>query len=85
MHHCTGHVCIESAGRCCRVVTCLRQWVPKLKDCGFSEVVFEDALDMLIDQLNSLGEADTLTLEALQNNIRDDTVSPPAGPEFPVI
>ena len=58
----------------CRVVTCLRQWVPKLKATGFSEVVFEDALDMLIDQLNSLGQADTLTLQTLESNMRDDTV-----------
>lgn len=56
------------------MVTCLRQWVPKLKAAGFSEIVFEDALDMLIDQLNSLGQADSLTLETLESNMRDDTV-----------
>ena len=55
-------------------MTCLRQWVPKLKDGGFTELVFEDPLEMLIDQLNSLGETDTLTVASLEENFRDAMV-----------
>jgi len=29
-----------------RVVTCLRQWRPKLVETGFQELVFEDALEV---------------------------------------
>ena len=60
----------------------MRQWVPKLKDCGYSELVFEDALEMLIDQLNSLGQNDALTLASLENNMRDDMASSTAS-SFP--
>lgn len=60
-----------------RLVTCLRQWVPKLKEGGFTELVFEDALEMLIDQLNSLGQDDSLTIASLEENFRDDMVSKP--------
>lgn len=58
-----------------RLVTGLRQWVPKLKEGGFAEVVFEDALEMLIDQLNSLGSQDSLTVQSLVNNMQDQMVS----------
>ncbi len=60
----------------CRLVTCLRQWVPKLKEGGFTDLVFEDPLEMLIDQLNSLGQSDSLTVASLEENFRDDMVSP---------
>lgn len=71
-----SHSCLECNNQILafRVVTCLRQWVPKLKGAGFSEIVFEDALDMLTDQLNSLGQQDSLTLAVLESNMRDDTV-----------
>ena len=59
----------------CRLVTCLRQWVPKLKEGGFTELVFEDSLEMLIDQLNSLGQRDSITVASLEENFRDDMVS----------
>ena len=55
-------------------MTCLRQWVPKLKEGGFTDLVFEDPLEMLIDQLNSLGQSDSLTVASLEENFRDDMV-----------
>ncbi|KAK9846306.1 hypothetical protein WJX81_001294 [Elliptochloris bilobata] len=59
-----------------RVVTCLRQWRPKLMETGFQELVFEDALEVLIDQLNSLGTAEPLTVRQLEDNLRDASLSP---------
>ena len=61
---------------CCRVVTCMRQWKPRLVAAGVQELVFEDAQDMIIDQLNSLGTQDALTLPVLEGNMRDAGVSP---------
>ena len=54
----------------------MRQWQPKLIEGGVQELVFEDAQDMIIDQLNSLGTADALTVPALEANMRDQGVSP---------
>lgn len=60
----------------CRVVTCMRQWKPKLVEAGVQELVFEDAQDLIIDQLNSLGTTDPLTVSVLENNMRDSSISP---------
>ena len=54
----------------CRVVTCLRQWKAKLVDAGFQELVFEDAMEVVIDQLNSLGTAEPLQVAMLEENMR---------------
>lgn len=40
------------------------------------ELVFEDAQDMIIDQLNSLGTSDAVTIPVLEANMRDSGVSP---------
>ena len=54
----------------------MRQWRPKLLEAGVQELVFEDAQDMVIDQLNSLGTPDALTVPVLEANMRDPGVSP---------
>ena len=53
-----------------RVVTCLRQWKAKLVEAGFQELVFEDAMEVVIDQLNSLGTAEPLKVAMLEENMR---------------
>ncbi|KAK9815200.1 hypothetical protein WJX73_010822 [Symbiochloris irregularis] len=58
-----------------RVVTCMRQWKPRLIAAGYQELVFEDAQEMIMDQLNSLGTADPVMLPALETNMRDAGVS----------
>ncbi|MCJ1428372.1 hypothetical protein MMC29_006281 [Sticta canariensis] len=47
-----------------------------LLDAGMQELVFEDAQDMIIDQLNSLGTTDALVIPVLEANMRDPGVSP---------
>ncbi|BDA42024.1 Ubiquitin thioesterase OTUB1 [Coccomyxa sp. Obi] len=59
-----------------RVVTCIRQWKAKLIAVGFQELVFEDAMEIVIDQLNSLGTAEPLSVPQLENNMRDAMLSP---------
>ena len=54
----------------------MRQWRPKLLEAGVQELVFEDAQDMVIDQLNSLGTLDEVTVPVLEANMRDAGVSP---------
>ena len=54
----------------CRVVTCLRKWKNKLVEAGFQELVFEDAMEVVIDQLNSLGTAEPLKTGTLEENMR---------------
>jgi ubiquitin thioesterase protein OTUB1 len=39
---------------CQRFVACLRGWKSKLVHCGFQELVFEDALDLLLDQCTGM-------------------------------
>ena len=53
-----------------RVVTCLRQWKNKMVEAGFQELVFEDAMEVVIDQLNSLGTAEPLKVTMLEENMR---------------
>lgn len=60
----------------CRFVTAMRQWKPRLIQAGIMELVFEDAQDLLIDQLNSLGTPDPMTISALESNMRDESISP---------
>ncbi len=55
---------------CCRVVTCIRQWKGKLVEAGFQELVFEDAMEVVIDQLNSLGTEEPLKVAMLEENMR---------------
>lgn len=42
---------------------------------GFQELVFEDAMEVIIDQLNALGTQDALTIASLENNMRDGMLS----------
>ena len=57
----------------------MRQWKSRLIDAGIMELVFEDAQDLLIDQLNSLGTSDPMTISALESNMRDENLSPMVG------
>lgn len=52
------------------MVTCLRQWKNKMVEAGFQELVFEDAMEVVIDQLNSLGTAEPLKVAMLEENMR---------------
>ena len=61
---------IPSSQCICRVVTCLRQWKNKLVEAGFQELVFEDAMEVVIDQLNSLGTEEPLKIAMLAENMR---------------
>ena len=54
----------------------MRQWKGRLIQAGIMELVFEDAQDLLIDQLNSLGTSDPMTVTALESNMRDESISP---------
>jgi ubiquitin thioesterase protein OTUB1 len=56
-------------------VTRIRQWRKKLLDRGFEELVFDDAMEMLIDQLNSLGTDEALTVQQLEVNMRESCLS----------
>lgn len=58
-----------------RVVTCIRQWKQKMVDHGYQELVFEDAMEVIIDQLNALGTQDPLTVQSLEGNMRDGMIS----------
>ena len=58
----------------------MRQWKSRLTQAGIMELVFEDAQDLLIDQLNSLGTSDPMTVSALESNMRDDSISPMVRP-----
>ncbi|KAL3132624.1 hypothetical protein ABBQ32_009152 [Trebouxia sp. C0010 RCD-2024] len=59
----------------CRVVTCMRQWKAKMVEHGFQELVFEDAMEVIVDQLNALGTPDPLTIVSLESNMRDGMLS----------
>ena len=61
---------IHAVRACCRVVTCMRQWKGKLVEAGFQELVFEDAMEVVIDQLNSLGTEEPLKVAMLEENMR---------------
>ncbi|KAL3132625.1 hypothetical protein ABBQ32_009152 [Trebouxia sp. C0010 RCD-2024] len=58
-----------------RVVTCMRQWKAKMVEHGFQELVFEDAMEVIVDQLNALGTPDPLTIVSLESNMRDGMLS----------
>lgn len=66
----------EQVASCHRVVTCLRQWKKKLVETGFQTLVFEDAMEVVIDQLNSLGTTEPLVVSQLEANMRDAMLSP---------
>lgn len=38
-----------------RFATCIRGWRQKLIDSHFQELVFEDAMDLLLDQVTAIG------------------------------
>lgn len=57
-------------------MTCIRQWKAKLIAVGFQELVFEDAMEIVIDQLNSLGTTEPLNVPQLEANMRDAMLSP---------
>ena len=60
----------------CRLLGQVRAWKPKLVDQGYQELVFEDAQDMLTDQLATIASSsDPMSLDILECNFRDDTVS----------
>lgn len=42
---------------------------------GFQELVFEDAMEVIVDQLNALGTQDPLTIISLESNMRDGMLS----------
>ena len=42
---------------------------------GFQELVFEDAMEVIVDQLNALGTQDPLTIVSLESNMRDGMLS----------
>lgn len=44
-------------------------------DIGYQELVFEDAMEVVIDQLNALGTQDPLTVQSLEGNMRDGMIS----------
>ena len=44
-------------------------------DHGYQELVFEDAMEVIIDQLNALGTQDPLTVKSLEGNMRDGMIS----------
>ena len=44
-------------------------------DIGYQELVFEDAMEVIIDQLNALGTQDPLTVQSLEGNMRDGMIS----------
>ena len=44
-------------------------------DHGYQELVFEDAMEVIIDQLNALGTEDPLTIASLEGNMRDGVIS----------
>ena len=53
----------------------MRQWKPKMVEAGFQELVFEDAMEVIVDQLNALGTQDPLTVMSLESNMRDGMLS----------
>ena len=53
----------------------MRQWKSKMVEAGFQELVFEDAMEVIVDQLNALGTQDPLTVKSLESNMRDGMLS----------
>ena len=46
---------------------CIRQWRQKLIDSGYQEMVFEDAMDVVMDQLTRVGVSENaLTVASLE-------------------
>jgi hypothetical protein len=59
-----------------RFIDCVKGWKTKLIECHFQELVFEDAMDLLLDQVSAIGrDKDPMTLDLLITNLRDDMVS----------
>ncbi|KAG1676553.1 hypothetical protein FOA52_000096 [Chlamydomonas sp. UWO 241] len=54
----------------------LRGWRQKLIDSHFQELVFEDAMELLMDQVTAIGrDRDPMSADLLLTNARDDMVS----------
>ncbi|GLC34475.1 hypothetical protein PLESTB_001257100 [Pleodorina starrii] len=61
---------------CNRFTSVVQSWKARLVEGGFQELVFEDAMDLLLEQVKELTKPNTnFTHERLLVNMRDDTVS----------
>eukprot|EP00879_Flechtneria_rotunda_P017663 GHRR01018515.1.p1 GENE.GHRR01018515.1~~GHRR01018515.1.p1 ORF type:complete len:217 (+),score=63.12 GHRR01018515.1:1460-2110(+) len=65
---------------CQRFIKCLEGWKQKLTEIGYEPIVFEDALDMLLQQVQAIlisptGVEGGITQQQLLDNFRDDTWS----------
>jgi hypothetical protein len=59
-----------------RVAECLRQWRPKLVEGGYQEVVFEDAMDVLLELLVRVAtHENAITLEEWEGVVREGGAS----------
>lgn len=48
----------------------------KLKQAGYQELVYEDSIEVLLEQLNSIATLNgSISLSTLEDNFRDDTIS----------
>ncbi|GAX72818.1 hypothetical protein CEUSTIGMA_g273.t1 [Chlamydomonas eustigma] len=61
---------------CRRFIECINGWRQKLVEAHFQELVFEDAMELLLEQVSTIGNNDNpMTKETLTINMRDDMVS----------
>ncbi|EFJ52492.1 hypothetical protein VOLCADRAFT_86645 [Volvox carteri f. nagariensis] len=61
---------------CSRFMSVVQAWKTRLVEGGFQELVFEDAMDVLLDQVKEITKPYTNYMhERLLVNMRDDTVS----------
>lgn len=59
-----------------RFIACVKGWKAKLVESHFQELVFEDAMELLLEQVSAIGrEKDPMTMDLLLTNLRDDMVS----------
>ncbi|KAF5840411.1 peptidase C65 Otubain-domain-containing protein [Dunaliella salina] len=59
---------------CSRILTCVQSWRKKLIDVGFQELVFEDAMELLLQQVNGILHGN-IGQEALEGAFQDDMIS----------
>eukprot|EP00775_Hariotina_reticulata_P006107 gene6107-6345_t len=65
---------------CQRFASCLQEWKQKLLEAGYDAIVFEDPLDMLLQQVHAIlisptGVEGGISQQQLLDNFRDDTWS----------
>ncbi|KAG2501153.1 hypothetical protein HYH03_000968 [Edaphochlamys debaryana] len=68
----------RDTAECSRITAVVQGWKMRLVEGGFQELVFEDAMDLLLDQVASVSKPDSGSgpqHEQLLINMRDDTVS----------